>query len=76
MTKAKAMMDMEISAVISTLYRDSGKGSIDIEPHVYQKRLALNLMLTFCYGTRITTINDPLLLQILRDATTIARYIS
>jgi hypothetical protein len=76
MTKAKAMMDMETSAVISALYRDSERGAIEIEPHVYQKRLALNLMLTFCYGTRITTVTDPMLLQILKDATTIARYSS
>lgn len=74
MTKARAMIDMESCAVISSLYRDSGKGAKEIEPHVYQKRMALNLMLNFCYGTRFNTVADPMLLQILEDATTIARY--
>lgn len=67
------MMDLETSAVISALYRDSEKGTCEIEPHVYQKRLALNLMLSFCYGTRFHSVADPMLLQILNDATTIAR---
>jgi phenylacetate 2-hydroxylase len=55
------------------MYRDSKKGEIEIMPHVYQKRLALNMMLNFCYGTRINSVNDPMLLQILEDATTVAR---
>lgn len=43
-------------------------------PHIYQERLALNLMMMFCYGTRFSSIEDPLLDQILKDASTIARY--
>lgn len=74
MAKARAMMDMEVSAVISSLYRDGAKAGEEIEPHVYQKRLALNMMISFCYGKRINSVTEPLLLQILQDATTIARY--
>jgi phenylacetate 2-hydroxylase len=64
---------METGAMISAIYYDSQKGSTKIMPHIYQKRLALNLMTMFCYGTRFNTTADPLLLQILSDASTIAR---
>lgn len=73
MMRAASMMDLETCAVISSLYRDSDRGAAEIMPHVYQKRLALNLMLTFCYGTRFDSVADPMLLRILEDATTIAR---
>lgn len=59
--------------MISGLYKDSNFGATEIEPHIYQKRLALNIILTFCYGTRFADIDDPLLLGILSDAKTIAR---
>lgn len=64
---------METCAVISGLYYDSNKGSSEIMPHVYQKRLALNMMIMFCYGTRFSSVKNPMLLQILKDAQTVAR---
>lgn len=71
----RPMLDLEVCAMISAMYYDSEKGEREIVPHIYQKRLALNLMTMFCYGTRFASISDPLLLQILSDANTIARYV-
>lgn len=59
--------------MISGLYYDSEKGEKEIMPHVYEKRVSLNVMTMFCYSTRFTSVDDPMLLQILEDATTIAR---
>ncbi|KAM5343721.1 hypothetical protein ACJ41O_012258 [Fusarium nematophilum] len=72
--KMKKMLDMETFAVISGLYYEGQKGTADISPHLYQKRLALNIMIMFCYGSRFTSIKDPMLLQILRDAKIIASF--
>lgn len=69
------MLDLETCAMISGLHYDSNKGAHDIMPHIYQKRVALNMMTMFCYGTRFSSVTNPLLLQILSDASTIARYI-
>ncbi|KAL3457161.1 cytochrome P450 [Aspergillus heterothallicus] len=72
--KMRNMLDMETAAVISGLYYDSEQGSNEIMPHIYLKRLALNMMIMFCYGTRFTSVKDPLLLQILQDAQTVASF--
>lgn len=67
------MLDLETSAVISKLYYDGENGGAEIIPHLYLKRLALNIMTMFCYNTRFNSTQDPMLLQILQDASTIAR---
>ncbi|KAF3402675.1 Phenylacetate 2-hydroxylase [Talaromyces pinophilus] len=72
--KMRHMLDMETCSVISGLYYDSESGSNEIMPHMYLKRLALNMMMMFCYGTRFTSVRDPLLLQILQDAQTVASF--
>lgn len=69
------MLDMETGAMIAGLFHDGHQGAIEIKPHVYQQRLALNTMTTFCYGTRFSSVADPLLLRILEDASTIARWV-
>ncbi|KAH8885271.1 cytochrome P450 [Thozetella sp. PMI_491] len=74
MQKMRKMLDMETCAVISGLYYDADKGATDISPHIYQKRLALNLMTMFCYGARFNSVTDPMLFQILKDAQTIASF--
>ncbi|WQF77251.1 Putative cytochrome P450 [Colletotrichum destructivum] len=74
MKKMHGMLHMETCAVISRIYYDSLKGAVDIVPHVYQKRLSLNLMMMLCYGTRFNSVEDPMLLQILEDAKTIASF--
>lgn len=67
------MLDLETCSMLADLYYDSKKSSSGIIPHIYQKRLSLNIMMTFCYGTRFDNIDDPLMLQIINDASTIAR---
>jgi phenylacetate 2-hydroxylase len=67
------MLDEETCHMISGLYEDGGKGSTEVSPHIYQKRLALNIILMFCYKRRFVEIDDPLLLGILADANTISR---
>lgn len=68
------LLDLESAAMISTLYYDSEKGTREIMPHIYEKRVSLNIMTMFCYGTRFTSIADPMFLQILSDASTIASF--
>ncbi|EXJ83385.1 hypothetical protein A1O1_07007 [Capronia coronata CBS 617.96] len=70
----RPMLDLEVCAMIAAMYYDSEKGEREITPHIYQKRLALNIMMMFCYGTRFSSVKDPLLLQILSDANTIASF--
>lgn len=67
------LLDLETCAMVSGLHYDSKKGEVDIMPHDYQKRVSLNVMTMFCYKFRFTSVTDPMLLQILHDATTIAR---
>lgn len=62
--------------MISGLYYDSQKGPEDIMSHIYQKRVALNIMTMFCYETRFSSVTDPMLHQILSDASTISRYLT
>ncbi|TPX09751.1 uncharacterized protein E0L32_009090 [Thyridium curvatum] len=72
--KMRSLLDLETAAMISGLYYDSEKGEKEIMPHVYEKRVSLNVMTMFCYSTRFTSVDDPMLLQILEDATTIASF--
>lgn len=72
MKRMANMIDMETAASIAALYRDGQKGTVDVEPHVYQKRQALNFMVMLCYGTRFTSVQDIRLLRILADAKIIA----
>lgn len=71
--RLRPMLDMETCAMVASMYHDSEDGNIELIPHIYLQRLALNVMTMFCYGTRFTSVTDPLLLQILKDAKTIAR---
>lgn len=52
---------------------EASKGGKSVSPHIYQKRLALNIVLMFCYGRRFEDIADPLLHRILGDAKIISR---
>ncbi|KAL4791874.1 cytochrome P450 [Aspergillus venezuelensis] len=72
--RMRSMLDLETRAVVSGLYTDGQNGKTEIMPHIYLKRLALNIMMSFCYGTRFDSVSDPLLLRILQDAQTIASF--
>ena len=68
------MLDLETSRMVEGLF-EASKGGESISPHIYQKRLALNIVLMFCYGRRFEDIADPLLLRILDDAKIISRCV-
>lgn len=73
MKRLEALLDLETSQMVSGMCTDGNGGRTALGPHVYQKRLALNVMMMFCYGRRFAEIDDPLLLQILADASIISR---
>ncbi|KAG8162134.1 hypothetical protein KVR01_007899 [Diaporthe batatas] len=75
MKRLEGMLDLETSRMVEGLFKES-RGGNAISPHIYQKRLALNVVLMFCYGRRFEDIADPLLLRILDDAKTISRRFS
>ncbi|KAL3471648.1 cytochrome P450 [Aspergillus californicus] len=75
--RMRAMLDVETAAVIAGLGCQTKEGAIgdrEVAPHLYLKRLALNIMMMFCYGTRFSSVTDPLLTRILDDAQTIASF--
>lgn len=68
------MLDLETSQMVQGIF-EASQGGQAISPHIFQKRLALNVVLMFCYGRRFEDIADPLLLGILSDANVISRYL-
>lgn len=68
------MLDLETCAMVSSMYYDSNKGAAEIAPHMYKKRVSLNIMTMFCYGTRFASVTNPMMAQILEDASTIASF--
>ena len=66
------MLDLETCQMVQGLFAAS-QGDKAISPHIYQKRLALNIVLMFCYGRRFEEIADPLMLGILADTKVISR---
>lgn len=67
------MLDLETSQMVRGIFEAGQGGQAAISPHIFQKRLALNIVLMFCYGRRFEDITDPLLLGILSDAKVISR---
>lgn len=74
--RLSGMIDLETSEMVKLILREGQRGSKQIVPHMYQKMLALNVVLMFCYGRRVSEVNDPLLLGILSDASIISRFAS
>ncbi|KAF2761747.1 putative phenylacetate 2-hydroxylase [Pseudovirgaria hyperparasitica] len=59
------IIDLESTVSIKEMLKDSKGGTIEIDPHPYFQRFALNTSLTLNYGFRITgTIDDTLLREI------------
>lgn len=67
------LLDLETWQMIQGIFEASKEGNA-ISPHIYQKRLALNIVLMFCYERRFEDIADPLMSGILADAKVISRY--
>lgn len=76
MQRLESLLDLETSQMVSGMLQDGSGGRLELSPHIYQKRLALNIMMMFCYGERFSDIDDPLLVNILEDARIISRYFS
>lgn len=66
------MLDLETSQMVQSIFAATQGGEV-VSPHIFQKRLALNIVLMFCYGRRFEDVADPLLLGILSDAKVISR---
>ncbi|KAJ0418269.1 phenylacetate 2-hydroxylase [Aspergillus carlsbadensis] len=59
------IIDLEATASIKELFKDSVNGTVDINPTAYFQRFALNTSLTLNYGIRIEgNISDDLLKEI------------
>lgn len=63
--KAAPMLDKETYAIVNDMYEKSNGGASEIEPGIFFKREALNMSLELCYGTRMESIDSPLLREIL-----------
>ncbi|ROV93505.1 hypothetical protein VSDG_06805 [Cytospora chrysosperma] len=67
------LLDLETWQMIQGIFEASKEGNA-ISPHIYQKRLALNIVLMFCYERRFEDIADPLMSGILADAKVISSF--
>ncbi|KAL4790834.1 cytochrome P450 [Aspergillus venezuelensis] len=65
--RSAPMLDVETKALVG------GLGN-EIDPRIYFQRLALNLTLIWCCGTRIESVQDPLLHEILRVAHSVSSF--
>lgn len=68
------MLDLETWQMVQAIF-EASQGGKAISPHIYQKRLALNVVLMFCYERRFEDIADPLMSGILADAKVISRHV-
>lgn len=59
------IIDLEATASIKELFKDSHNGTVDVNPTAYFQRFALNTSLTLNYGFRIAgNVDDELLKEI------------
>ncbi|EFW98507.1 amino acid permease [Grosmannia clavigera kw1407] len=68
------LVDLETAEMVAALCDDGQAGARVLVPHIYEKRLALNVVMMFCYGRRFDDVRDPLLHQILSDANVISSF--
>ncbi|KAG6818699.1 hypothetical protein H0H93_002698, partial [Arthromyces matolae] len=60
------VLDFEATAMVQELYKYGGAGKTPINPQPHAGRCSLNNMLTFVFGIRTPTIEDPLVGTALR----------
>ncbi|KXT18666.1 hypothetical protein AC579_2666 [Pseudocercospora musae] len=68
------LIDLETSQMVYSISQQRKTGTGEVYCHLDQKKLALNVILMFCYGKRFEGIHDPLFNQILSDAATISTF--
>ncbi|PYH32224.1 cytochrome P450 [Aspergillus neoniger CBS 115656] len=69
------IIDLECTASIKELFKDSQNGARDINPKAYFQRFALNTSLTLNYGFRIEgNVNDELLHEIVNVERGVANF--
>lgn len=68
-------LDVESHALVEDLLKATKEDPLgEVDPLVYCQRIAFNITLMICYGTRFSDAHDPDLLTMLNIATTVARY--
>ncbi|KAL4964520.1 cytochrome P450 [Aspergillus stella-maris] len=71
--RSAPMLDVETKTLVGGLFEVTREGD-EVDPRIYFQRLALNLTLLWCYGTRIEGVDDPLLHEILRVAHSVSSF--
>ncbi|KAL4956731.1 cytochrome P450 [Aspergillus filifer] len=71
--RSAPMLDVETQALVRGLFEATGEGD-EVDPRIYFQRLALNLTLVWCYGTRVESVEDPLLHETLRVAHSVSSF--
>ncbi|TID25936.1 Phenylacetate 2-hydroxylase [Venturia nashicola] len=71
--RLEPLLDLETTEMLLGLHQAGSQGQ-EVMPHVFQKRLALNIVMMFCYGKRFVNIDDSMLIQILSDASVISSF--
>lgn len=66
--RSAPMLDIETTALVKGIFEYSRNATLEVDPRIFFQRQALNLTLMWCYGTRIASVEDPLLHKILRVA--------
>ncbi|KAL4945820.1 hypothetical protein BDV06DRAFT_229721 [Aspergillus oleicola] len=71
--RSAPMLNVETEALVRGLFDGMRMGG-EVDPRIFFQRLALNLTLMWCYGTRIGSVEDPLLHEILRIAHSVSSF--
>ncbi|KAI1245644.1 hypothetical protein MGN70_012536 [Eutypa lata] len=68
-------LDVESHALVEDLLKATKEDPLgEVDPLVYCQRIAFNITLMICYGTRFSDAHDPDLLTMLNIATTVASF--
>jgi phenylacetate 2-hydroxylase len=70
--RSAPMLDIETAALVNDMFALASNGTSGVDPRIFCQRQALNLTLMWCYGTRIASVEDPLLHKILRVARSVS----
>lgn len=68
------MLDVESFAFTHDMYQECLSNG-EVFPRLFFQRMALNITLMICYGTRFADIRDPMLLNMLNAAETVSTYV-